>query len=97
MVPSLSKARLHPWERREVVSCKPPAAVSVKHNWRWLMNGGISGPDSHSKFYAIVGLERVIGEAWGAVASAIFRGIENCLIVTHCWCFEHCPLFSNMS
>jgi hypothetical protein len=63
MVSSLSKAWCHPWERREVVSCEPPATVGVKDNWSWLMNGGISGPDSYSKLYATVCLERVIGEA----------------------------------
>jgi hypothetical protein len=93
MVASLAKARLHPWERHEVVSCKPAAAVGVKHNWSWLINGRISGPNSHSKLYAAVCLERVIGEAWGAVARPIFRGLDFCLIVIHCRNLESCPPF----
>jgi hypothetical protein len=93
MVASLAKARLHPWERHEVVSCKPAAAVGVKHNWSWLINGRISGPNSYSKLYAAVCLERVIGEAWGAVARPIFRGVDFCWIVTHCRNLESCPPF----
>lgn len=59
-------------------------------------SGGISGPDSYSKLYATVGLERVIGEAWGTVTSLIIRGVEVCLIVTHCRSFRCCHLFSKL-
>jgi hypothetical protein len=96
MVPSLAKARLHPWEGHEVVSCEPAAAVGVKHNWSWLEGGGISGPDSYSQLYATVSLEREIGEGWGAVARPIIRGIKVCLIFTHCRNFECCTLFSKL-
>jgi hypothetical protein len=93
MVASLAKARLHPWERCEVVSCKPAAAMGVEYNWGWAIGGRICGPDSYSKLYAAVSLEGVIREAWGTAARRIFCGVGVCLIVTHCRSFESCPCF----